>query len=160
MSALSRQTHCRSTRCGRGCIEHHLKARPLKDVFSSLRTRLDKEKIHYEKGNQDDWERTLRSLQDQLRTAWERAVEEAVSPVVKRLCNKVMTPGLMKVAAITREDCETMRAAYRRCSALLHSDAAVLNKPLPEPQQVEAEIIALQEWSESIRQRQGAIKYC
>ena len=83
---------------------------------------------------------------------WERAVEEALSPVLKRLSNKIMTGGLSKVTAITRADCETMRAAFGRCSALLHSEAAGLNTPLPAPDVVAAEIIGLDEWVRSVRE--------
>jgi energy-coupling factor transporter ATP-binding protein EcfA2 len=135
-----------------------LRAMPLSKVIDLMQSRLDNEKIHHEHGDQQAWETTLRSLQEQLRTSWERAVEEAVAPVLKRLGNKVSTPGLAKLTAITLNDCETMRAAFRRCSELLHSEAAGLNKPLPPPDKVQAEITALRDWIDSIQQRQAAIK--
>ena len=100
----------------------------------------------------------MRGLQEQLRTTWERAVEEAVSPVLRRLGNKVSTGGLAKMTAINLADCQTMRDAFGRCSAVLHSEAAGLNKPLPAPDKVQAEITALKDWVESIDARQAAIK--
>ncbi len=138
--------------------EPPFKARPLTKVILSMETRLKQEKIHYERGNQAEWEKTVRSLQEQLRTTWERAVEEAVSPVLKRLSNKVMTPGLAKVTVITIQDCEAMRAAFGRCSVLLHSESLNLNKPLPEPAKIETEIAALRDWIDSIQQRQQSVK--
>ena len=54
------------------------------------------------------------------RPLWERAVEDAVAPVVRRFQNKVNTKGLSKLTALTVEDCKIMREAYERCSELLH----------------------------------------
>lgn len=133
------------------------KARPLADVISAMQSRLDNEKIHQERGNQAEWEKTVRSLQEQLRTSWERAVEETVSPVIKRLSSKVNTPGLILLTALTRQDCEAMRDAFGRCSALLHSEARELNTPLPDVGKIQAEITAIKTWVESIKQRQGAV---
>jgi hypothetical protein len=99
----------------------------------------------------------VRSLQEQLRTAWERAVEETVTPVIRRLTNKVDTKGLPKLTAITLEDCDAMRAAYSRCSQLLHSSSEALNVPLPAPGVIEAEITALSSWMANIRDRQAKI---
>jgi hypothetical protein len=39
---------------------------------------------------QPQWETTVRSLQEQLRTSWERAVEDAVVLVLRRLSDKVL----------------------------------------------------------------------
>jgi energy-coupling factor transporter ATP-binding protein EcfA2 len=134
-------------------------ARPLTDIIEAMGRRLDAEKINFDRGNQPEWEKTVRSLQEQLRESWERAVEDALSPVLKRLSNKVATGGLSKVTAITLADCETMRAAFGRCSALLHSEAAGLNTPLPTPEAMKAEIVALGEWVNSIRGRQRVIDF-
>jgi energy-coupling factor transporter ATP-binding protein EcfA2 len=136
-----------------------LRAQALNKRIASMQNTLNNERVHHERGNEAAWETTVRSLQEQLRTTWERAVEEAVSPVLKRLGNKVATGGLAKLTAITIADCETMRTAFGRCSALLHSEAAGLNKPLPNPAKVQAEITALQDWVSSIQQRQDAIKH-
>ena len=135
-----------------------LRARPLAQVIDGMQARLDNERIHYDRGNQAEWETTVRSLQEQLRTSWERAVEEALGPVLRRLSNKVQTAGLVKLTAITVKDCEEVRDAFGRCSALLHSEARGLNTPLPSPDKVQAEISALKTWVESVASRQKAIK--
>lgn len=135
-----------------------LRAQPLLNVIDSIQSRLNNEKIHYERGNQEEWERTVRSLQEQLRTTWERAVEETLAPVFKRMSHKVNTPGLAKVTVITVDDCKTMREAYGRCSDLLHSAAEGLNKPLPSPALIESEIKAMRDWFEGIMQRQKQVK--
>lgn len=138
--------------------EPPMRARPLAQVIDAMQRRLDNERIKYDRGEQAEWEMTVRSLQEQLRTSWERAVEDAVGPVLRRLSNKVSTDGLVKVTAITVKDCEDVRDAFGRCSALLHSEARELNKPLPTPDKVQAEIAALKSWVESLATKQKAIK--
>jgi energy-coupling factor transporter ATP-binding protein EcfA2 len=132
-------------------------AQPLDKVVEAMQKYLDDRKFHHEHGNQEEWYLTVRSLQEQLRTTWERAVEEAVTPVIRRLANKVDTRGLTKLTAITMDDCNAMRAAYKRCSELLHSTSEVLNPPLPVPVMIQVEIAILRDWIASIRERQGKI---
>jgi energy-coupling factor transporter ATP-binding protein EcfA2 len=132
-------------------------AQPVDRVVEAMQKQLDDRKIHYKRGNQEEWYLTVRSLQEQLRTTWERAVEEALTPVVKRLANKIDTKGLPKITVLDMQDCKVMREAYGRCSALLHSQAEVLNPPLPVPSAIEAEITALRDWVGDIRKRQDQV---
>lgn len=133
-------------------------ALPLDNVVKALKTQLDNQTIHYDRGDQEEWYRTVRSLQEQLRTAWERAVEEALAPVIKRLANKVDTKGLPKITVLDMNDCQTVREAFGRCSALLHSESEALNTPLPPPRLIMVEIEALAGWISSVRQRQNKAK--
>ena len=135
-----------------------MRARPLALVIDAMQRRLDNERIKHDRGEQAEWETTVRSLQEQLRTSWERAVEDAVGPVLRRLSNKVSTDGLVKMTAITVADCEDVRDSFGRCSALLHSEARGLNTPLPTPEKVQAEITALKTWVESMAAKQKAIR--
>lgn len=132
-------------------------AQPVTDVIESMQKQLTNQIIQHQRGEQEAWYKTVRSLQEQLRTTWERSVEEAVAPVIKRLANKVDTKGLSKLTAITIEDCEVMRKAYGRCSALLHSSAEVLNPPLPSPTIIQNEIDALRQWVSDIKKRQDKV---
>ncbi|MHC2337884.1 AAA family ATPase [Bradyrhizobium sp. USDA 4454] len=138
--------------------EPPLRAKPLALVIDGMQHRLDNERIKHDRGNQAEWEISVRSFQEQLRTSWERAVEDAVGPVLRRLSNKVSTDGLVKLTSITVKDCEEVRDAFGRCSALLHSEARGLNTPLPTPDVVQAEIIALRTWVETMALKQKAIK--
>ena len=147
-----------SSHAGHCSEDAPLRARPLYKVIQAMEARLAKERRLHERGDQPAWEDTVRSLQRDLRDAWERAVEEAVAPVLKRLSNKVDTKGLAKLTAITLEDCTTMRIAYGRCSELIHSEAAEFNSPLPHPEKVQDEVIALKTWYTSIRDRQKGVK--
>lgn len=127
---------------------------PLDQVIKGMRTHLANVKIHYERGDQARWLREVTSFQDQLRTAWERAVEEIIGPVIRRLSRKVDTAGLIKLTVLSESDCTAMREAFGRCSALLHSQPGEINPKLPSPLAVEVEIEALAHWLADIRTRQ------
>ena len=135
------------------------RAQPVAKVVAGMQKQLDNETAHYVRGDHENWERTVDSLQKRLRDSWERAVEEAVAPVVKRLSNKVETTGLAKVVMLTMDDCLAMRQAYGRCSTLLHSSADALNTPLPRPDAIQREITALRGWIDDIQQRQNKIAW-
>ena len=133
------------------------RAQPLNKVINSLQKQLDHKKRFYENGEHDQWEQLVDGLQTRLRVTWERAVEEALSPVFKRLSDKVETSGLAKVSVLTTCDCNKMREAYRRCSPLLHSTPDALNRSTPTPEDIQAEITTLRTWVEDIKQRQDMI---
>jgi len=130
---------------------------PLDKVIEGMRTHLDNVKIHHERGDQANWQREITSFQDQLRTTWERAIEDFVTPVIRRLSRRVDTTGLLKLTVLTTSDCESMRDAFGRCSKLLHSQPGELNPPLPAPAVIEAELDALKKWIKDIRDRQDKV---
>lgn len=127
---------------------------PLDNVIDGMKAHLANVKIHHERGDQAKWLREVTSFQDQLRTSWERAVEEVVGPVIRRLSRKVDTTGLIKLTILTDADCSAMREAFGRCSALLHSQPGEINPRLPAPSAIEIEIDALAMWISDIRIRQ------
>ena len=104
------------------------------------------------------WEREVDHFKKELRILWERAVEEVVAPTVRRFSNKIDTRSLMKLTAITEEDCKKMRLRYGECSKPLHSEAASLNSGLPSPDDIEKKIDSLRNWVGDIRSRQEKIK--
>ncbi len=138
--------------------EPPFKARRVADITATLSNQLAGERYHFEQGNHDEWRKSVKSIAATLRDTWEIAVEEVVGHVIRRLSNEVKTPGLVKLTAITVPDCEAMRDGFGRCSELLHSAAAALNRPLPRPEAMTAEIDALAAWADNLRQRQGAAR--
>ena len=88
---------------------------------------------------------------------WERAVEEVVGPVIRRLSRKVDTTGLIKLTVLTDDDCATMRESFGRCSALLHSQPGEINPRLPASSIIQQEIEALERWIVNIRTRQESV---
>jgi len=129
----------------------------LDKVIDGMKAHLANVKIHHERGDQAKWLREVTSFQNQLRTCWERAVEEVVGPVIRRLSRKVDTTGLIKLTILTDIDCVTMRDAFGRCSALLHSQPGEINPPLPSASLIESEINALANWIANIRARQEKV---
>lgn len=127
---------------------------PLDKVLDGMKSHLSNVKIHCERGDQAKWLREVTSFQDQLRTTWERAVEEVIGPVIRRLSRKVDTTGLIKLTVLTDGDCTTMREAFGRCSALLHSQPGEINPRIPAPSVIQTEIETLERWIANIRVRQ------
>lgn len=138
--------------------EPPFKARRVSDITTSLANQLANERYHFDQGNDDEWRNTVKAIAGNLRDTWEIAVEEVVGHVIRRLSNEVKTPGLVKLTAITVADCEAMRDGFGRCSELLHSAAAALNRPLPRPETLSAEIDSLSRWADELRQRQSAAR--
>lgn len=131
-----------------------LRAQGVEKALTTLENDLANRKALYESGDHMQWAAMVNHYQKELRTLWERAVEESISPVFKRLRNKVNTNGLSKITAITLEDCDAMQKGYGRCSELLHSDGDSLNRPLPKPERIQEEITTIQDWIQSIKVRQ------
>ena len=138
--------------------EPPFKARRVREITTSLSNQLARERYHFEQGNLDEWSISVKSIASTLRDTWEIAVEEAVGCVIRRLTNEVKTANLVKLTAITVTDCEVMRNGFARCSELLHSAAATLNRPLPSPEKLTAEIDTLADWADSLRKRQDDAK--
>lgn len=138
--------------------EPPFKARRVREITTSLSNQLARERYHFDQGNLDEWSKSVKSIASTLRDTWEIAVEEAVGCVIRRLTNEVKTAGLVKLTAITVADCEVMRNGFARCSELLHSAAATLNRPLPSPEELTAEIDTLAAWADSLRKRQDDTK--
>jgi len=134
------------------------KAQNVKNRIIGIENRLQQEKIYYEKGNDAEWEKTARSLQDDLRFTWERAVEDVLKVVLSRFSNKVDTKGLLQLTALTREHCSEMRDSYSRISKWMHSDGIGLNRNLPEPMAIENEILLLKKWHSELKDKQEKIK--
>lgn len=133
------------------------RARPIEKAIEGLEKHLENVKVHHANGNAMMWEHEVGRFERELRLLWERAVEGVIEPVLKRFRNKVDTKALMKLTAITLEDCENMRQGYGRSSTLLHSDGDSLNRPLPKPEVIENEINCLKGWVLDIRERQRKI---
>ena len=138
--------------------EPPFKARRAVNIVATLTQRLQNERRHHDQGDEDSWRDSVKSIAGVLRDTWESAVEETVGYVIKRLSNKVDTAGLIKLTVITQLDCENMRDGYGRCSELLHSAAHELNRPLPRPDVLAAEIDTLGRWALDLRQRQDAAR--
>ena len=134
--------------------EPPLRVQKIEKVMNRIQNQLDEEKIFYEQGMQDKWESTVDSLLKRLRKTWERAVEDVIEPVLKRMSNKVNTDGLVELTVLKKEDCQEMRDAYQRLSAEEHSSADAGNNPTPTPEDIQQELDVLRKWHDNIKARQ------
>ena len=132
-------------------------AQPVKKLIDSMQKQLDQERVHYDSGDHGEWEKTVDALLKRLRHGWERAVEEFIGPVFKRLSSKVETKGLERLTVLEVSDCQKMRASYGRCSSLLHSMADTLYPAVPGPDEIQAELSVLRDWTGSLAERQSAL---
>jgi hypothetical protein len=143
-----------------GFCSHELpyNARPIDSVLDAIEANLNNKRILWEKGKQAQWRNAVRAALEQLRETWERAVEEFIGPVFKRLSTKVDTKNLRKLTVLEIADCDAMREGFGACSELLHSISESLNPKLPAPANLQAEITKLRDWYQGLRSRQEKIK--
>jgi energy-coupling factor transporter ATP-binding protein EcfA2 len=143
-----------------GYCSHDLpyNARPVESVMAAIEGDVKNKSIQWSTGKQAEWRNTARATLEQLRETWERAVEEFIGPVFKRLSTKVDTKNLRKLTVLEIADCDAMREGFQACSELLHSVGESLNPKLPSPEDLQREIEKLKLWYADIRKRQDRIK--
>ena len=134
-----------------------MKVRPVLDAVDGLEKHFNNVSHLHRTGQTDAWCRQAKGIAGDLRDLWERAVEQALSPVYSRFDYKVDTKNLVKVTILTDADCKTMRAAFGRCSTLQHSEPAAAGTPAPIPQVLQNEIGELRNWMTSVQSRQAAV---
>ena len=126
--------------------------------LESMRNHIAKSRVQYENDpDSTTWLVTARGLFDNLRQAWETAVEDAVAPVLKTFSSKVDTKGFAKLSAITEEDAIAMRKHYRTCSEFLHKQSDSLNPGMRTPDDIDRELDALETWLNTLDKRQKSI---
>ncbi|MCB1469122.1 MAG: AAA family ATPase [Rhizobiaceae bacterium] len=135
------------------------KAQDATTRLRAMRSHLTNCRVQYDNDpDSTDWLITARGLIDSLRQAWEAAVEDAISPVLRTFSSKVDTKGFSKLSAITEGDASTMRQHYGQCSVLLHKASDAINPSAPTPETIEKELDALDAWLRAICERQNNIK--
>ncbi len=95
----------------------------------------------------------------QLRDAWEQAISDYIRPVLERFDNKVKPTSMFKLGILTEDDVKRVMAAQGRLSEDLHSSAQALNPEAVSLDDLLNEVKALEDWIQSIRDRQkNAVK--
>lgn len=106
-----------------------------------------------------NYRRAVRDLYSHLRMSWERAVEELLfNGVVLRFRKGVETNRLKKVV-VAPEDIATIEQNMGKCSTFTGHDGAMdANPVLPNPDEVSADIEALETWRRATDERAKKIK--
>jgi energy-coupling factor transporter ATP-binding protein EcfA2 len=128
---------------------------PSIDLANGIRRQVQQFEGLYTSGRLVQWNGHANSFSIQLRKCWERAVAEALSPVVERFSASIETKNIWKIAALEVSDCLDMRRAYKRCSELNHEKCADLNRNDPAPADYYGELDALEKWILEVRRKQN-----
>lgn len=110
--------------------------------------------------DEETYKREVRYFYDDLRAAWERALEEvAFANVVMRHRDYIRGRDLLRVSAMIEHDCHEWTDNFERCSAYIagHDGSRGRNRPMPEPDDVLKDVQALDAWVKTLRQRQKAV---
>lgn len=134
-----------------------MKAQSATKRVETIGKHLANTRLQYDQDPEVTWLFTAKGILGQIRDTWESAVEAAVAPVIKTFSHKVNTKGFAKLSVITEADADSMRAAYGRCSELLHHAGDSMNPSIPTPDQIERELKALSAWLEDVSRRQKAV---
>jgi hypothetical protein len=137
--------------------EPPMRVRPVLDALDGLEKHLGNVSYAFNNGDMPKWWREAKGIAGDLRDLWERAVEQALSPVYSRFDYGVDTKNLIKVTILTDNDCTIMRGGFGRCSTLQHSEPSAASTPPPEPKDLQKEIDELRCWMTSVLDRQKAV---
>lgn len=110
----------------------------------------------FREGHQDAYEKEAKYLYGLLREAWERALEEVLlAGLVERYRPNIQTQQVAQIADITPEDCKMVELSMTKCSKWItgHDQAAAARAPVPEPDELKADIESLEKWVKTIRDR-------
>jgi hypothetical protein len=114
--------------------------------------------------NQQDeeiYKRQAKHLYDDLRAAWERALEEvAFADVVMRHRDYIKSKDLIRVSALTEQDCRLWRNNFIKCSDYVaaHDESRGRNRAMPEPEEMLRDVETLSTWVSDLKDRQKAIQ--
>ncbi|MFZ7072602.1 AAA family ATPase [Pseudomonas aeruginosa] len=109
-------------------------------------------KLHKE-GNEQEHHRQTVDAYFRLRMAWERAVEEVLlREVILRFRKGVETQRLVGVS-VDDDDYAQVNAGMSKCSNYAHDKAMMGGVAIPEPDELLADILALEDWRAQVHKR-------
>ena len=107
----------------------------------------------YKDGEEAEYRKQTVDAYFRLRMAWERAIEETLlREVVLRFRESVETQRLVGVV-VDNEDYAQVNAGMSKCSNYAHDKALLGGVAAPDPDELLADILALDTWRKKIQQR-------
>ena len=107
--------------------------------------------------DEETYKREARHFYGDLRSAWERALEEvAFAHVVMRHRDYIRGRDLLRVSALTEQDCNSWTDNFGKCSELIagHDGSRGRNRAMPEPGELLRDVQTLDTWVRNLRDRQ------
>jgi hypothetical protein len=111
--------------------------------------------------DEETYKRITKHFYDDLRAAWERALEEvAFAHVVMRHRDYIKVQDLVRVSALTEQDCRSWSDNFAKCCGLMagHDESRGRNRAMPEPEDILADVKTLGAWVQDLRDRQKAVQ--
>lgn len=112
----------------------------------------------HKEGDEEEKQRLVRLAYYHLRLAWERGVEEVLlQGAVQRFDEGIST---QKLSYVTVEDSDyaTIEAGMSKSSKFAHDPAAGVQLPSPHPDELLADVDALETWRKAIEARKEAVR--
>ena len=107
--------------------------------------------------DEETYKRDARYFYDDLRAAWERALEEvAFAHVIMRHRDYIRSRDLLRVSAMTEQHCNSWTDNFEKCCDLIagHDGSRGRNRAMPEPGELLQDVQALDGWVRGLRERQ------
>ena len=150
--------HVRQLQIGAGVCDAELPwvALPVRKRIKFLKSEWQGADKLFREGSQAAYEKEAVYMYGLLREAWERGLEEVLlQGVVERYRGGVQTQQIEKISDITPEDCKAIDIAMTKCSKWLpgHDQAPAARQDIPDPDELKADIDALESWVSNIRKR-------
>ena len=124
--------------------------------IGQLRDRWVKAEKIYRTAGQDEYDPLATSVYAQLRTTWERAIEEVLlNQVVLRFRPGIETQRLKKIADISTDDLEIIEKGMTKSSKWEggHDQATAMNEHLPAPDELKQDLDMLENWVAAVEKR-------
>lgn len=137
------------------------KGKSVEDRIDKLEKRAKKAKELYDNDEEDKYNDEAGDIYSDLRTSWERTLEEIVfARVVQRHRDYIDPHDLRKVTVLDDTDCDTFRDGYKRCCEITdaHDKSKGRNASAPPPVEMAQDIWVLKGWVATLRARQKVIK--
>lgn len=128
-------------------------ARTVKERIGDLERKLAEVRRVFEDGDPASQQEVARSWYQDMRTVWERAVEEVVlGPVLVRGRLELRPSNLKVFAKFTDDDDREFQAAFTRCGERgSHDRSSQLNRPLPSIDELEQDLAKIRTWHKRVR---------
>ncbi|SMO93285.1 AAA family ATPase [Fodinibius sediminis] len=128
--------------------------RPDKVLNVLIHNRLSPARSKYEKQGREAYEPVAKSICSDFRILLERMIEdELLSDVVHRFRRAVHTRKIKNLSRITESDCKYLDSMMSKYSKYEHSQARSTPVSMPEPDELEDDLLELQDWYEEFTNR-------